>query len=146
MKEIKTYDPVAVKVRTGGPYLSKPPKDEASQNKLGDALREWVKSEDVFAIEDFPISLSMSPNRFYKLAETNEYFADCLDIARKTIGSRLQRGWRERTLDKDYVLRILLLYNDEYKKITLDKMRVIEDSKAQATQFNITMNPIPADK
>lgn len=145
MEEIKTYEAVAIKVRNSGPYLTRPPKTEEAQNILGDEMRQWVVGEETFCLEAFPISKSMSPSRFFKIAESNEYFAECLDFARNVIGIRLQDGWRLRTLDKDYVLRILLLYNTEYKKLTLDKMRVVEDSKNQGNNFSITMHPIPSE-
>jgi hypothetical protein len=71
--------------------VNKPPQDEHEQNVLADELVNWVQNE-VLALEEFPLSKSIAPSRFYSLASSNEYFADALDLARYVIGSRLQRG------------------------------------------------------
>jgi hypothetical protein len=71
----------------------------------------------------------MAPRRFYAIATTNEYFADALDLARYIIGCRLQRGLRDRKLDRDYVLRLLPLYNEDYKDLLLAKVKESEAAK-----------------
>lgn len=110
------------RTRTHRRYVNKPPTDEQKQNKLANELLDWVNNEDSFAIEDFPISKSIAPSRFYQCANDNEYFAEALELARYTIGSKLQKGMREKILPKDYVLRLLPLYNEEYKSLILDKI------------------------
>jgi hypothetical protein len=113
-----------------------PPEDILEQNILADELIEWVQGA-VYAIEEFPISKSMAPSRFYAITNTNEYFADALDLARYIIGCRLQKGLRDKTLDKDYVLRLLPIYNQAYKDLMLTKLK--ESDAARSGKINIIM-------
>ena len=123
----------AVHTRTRRRFVIKPPTDEQEQNELVNELIWWVQKKDSYALEDFPISKSMAPSRFYRCAEDNEYFAEALDFARYTIGSRLQKGLRNKELDKDFVLRLLPLYNREYRSLMLDKIKQSKDEPQSIT-------------
>lgn len=112
-------------------YINKPPTDLEAQNALANEMIQWVARQDSFALEEFPISKRMAPSRFYQCAEDNEYFADALDFARYSISSRLQKGLRTKELEKDYVLRMLPLYNQEYKALIIDKVRQLQEQRQQ---------------
>ncbi len=111
-------------------WLQKPPTDIEEQNALADELLKWV-SNVVYELEDFPISKSMAPTRFYAIASNNEYFAEALDLARYVISSRLQKGLREKTIDKDYVMRMLPIYNQDFRSYMLAKIKQSEDAKSR---------------
>ena len=87
-------------------------------------------SNVVYELEDFPISQSMAPTRFYAIARDNEYFSEALDLARYVISSRLQKGLRDKTLEKDYVLRLLPIYNQDFRNYMLAKIKQTEDLRA----------------
>jgi hypothetical protein len=115
--------------------INKPPQEEQAQNELANEMLDWVDQDESYTLEDFPISKSMAPSRFYRCAMQNEYFAEALDLARYTISSRLQKDLRSKRLDKDYVLRLLPLYNQEYKSLILDKI----DKTKEEQNKNITV-------
>ena len=83
--------------------------------------------------EEFPISKYMAPSRFYAMSETNEYFSDALDLTRYAISARLQKGLRDKTLDKDYVLRLLPIYNIDYKNLILAKVKQSQEARNEKT-------------
>lgn len=118
-------------------YLVKPPQEIEKQNKLVNEMLIWAQKNDSLCLEDFPISKSIAPTRFYACAQDNDYFADALDLARYTISSRLQLGLRDRTLDKNYVLRLLPIYNQEYKFLMFAK---IAKSHEESSVFKIIMS------
>ena len=74
--------PARAHVAPGHRSLTRPPHNEQDQNAIGDAMCAWAHQESSFDIEAFPLSLYMSPPKLWKIAETNEYFADCLKFTR----------------------------------------------------------------
>lgn len=147
---LEVFEPIVTRPmkKRGRPYT--PISDDYDvQCRLGDELMVWSEDEDVYSIEDFPLSKSMSPNKFYKIADTNDYFAGCLDVALQTIGSRLQRGWRDKTLDREYVMRILPLYNIQFKDLVLFRHKLAEENRNAALSgnvFHVNIPVIPALK
>jgi len=127
----------APRARARRRYLVKPPQEIEKQNELVNEMLIWAQKNDSLCLEDFPISKNMAPTRFYACAQDNDYFADALDLARYTISSRLQLGLRDRTLDKNYVLRLLPIYNQEYKFLMFAK---IAKSHEESRGFNIIMS------
>ncbi len=119
-------------------WLQKPPSDIEEQNKLANELIKWV-SDVVYELEDFPISKSMAPTRFYAIAKDNEYFAEALDLARYVISSRLQKGLREKSIDKDYVMRMLPIYNQDFRSYMLAKIKQSEEAKGNKP-FTVMLN------
>lgn len=119
------------------------PRDPDDQNKLGDELVEWIKNTETCVLSDFPLSRSFGPSRFYKIADYNEYFADCLDYARHKIASRLQHGWEDKTLEREYAVRWLPIYDEKFRDLTLQKHRMTEEIRqGVSSSFNITIPSI----
>lgn len=98
-------------------YLNKVPKDKETQNALANEMIEWVgKNSHNFYLGDFPLSKKMSPYRFFKIALSNTYFAECLEFCRyvmlsgmnhvnlkdPTIYTMRQHNEYQRWWDKDY--------------------------------------------
>lgn len=110
-------------------YIRLCPKDPSEQNKLGEEMVHHVLNNEIYALEEFPISLNMAPSWFYRMSENNEHFANCLNLARYIIATRLQNEWRTRKIDKEFALRMLPIYHDEYKEFTLSK--IMKDSQGK---------------
>ena len=130
--------------------LINPPKTIKAQNDLADEFVEWSYRNDSFAIEDFPLSKKMSPTYFYALAFQNEYFLHALDIAKHNIGSRLMSCWRNKTLDREYALKMFPLYNKKYKEYLFEKTSALSNlvSEKNLKNFNIEKKEfiLPKDK
>ena len=142
-KTLWTFDPP----RTGykDPYIAPKeqprtlvpaPTDPVEQNNLGSDLLAWSNTDAAEAIEQFPLNLKMSPYRFYDIAITNPYFADCLDAARAAIGFRRERNARTRKEDSATIMKMQPLYNKEYKSLSLEK------SSAEATKVGTVIQVI----
>lgn len=110
-------------------YIRITPKNAAEQNRLGEEMVHWVFNTHTYALEEFPISLHMAPSYFYRMAETNDYFAHCLNLARMVIAARLQNEWRTKNIEREYALRLLPLYHEEFKEFTLAK--IMRDSQGK---------------
>lgn len=144
-KKLKEYIPEVTKA---GPFLVRVPIDIDIQNHLADEMLIWVQNESVYEIEDFPISKSMAPSRFFALAEMNPYFEESLDVVRMTIANRMVKAWRSGLLHKEFVTRMLPLYHKEFRALSLETRRVIEDSRNAATAaiFNVGIPEIPMSR
>jgi hypothetical protein len=141
-KKLDNVEPTEILPRK---RLKECPHDEESQNRLGNELVDWVIHTDTFTLADFPMSRSLGPSRFYKMARYNEYFADCLDFARHMIAARLQKGWQDKTIDKDYAVRWLPVYDEAFRDMVMQKHRITEETRQAthaASTFNITIPPI----
>lgn len=66
--------------------------DVSLQNRLGNEMMEWADLDDSFVLDAFPLKKRMSPPKFYKMAEQNPYFAECLSYAKSRIGERYHKG------------------------------------------------------
>lgn len=122
--------------------LYRPPEALEEQNKLGTALLEWSKGDDARDIGIFAIKMGINPYRMKKLAETNEYFADCLQMAKYLIGSRMVDAARTREEDGNVNMKLLPLYNQDYKEM-IEQQKQAEGAKV-ATLFNVVMEKIPS--
>jgi len=145
--KLKNYIPEITRT-SGGQFLVRAPTDLDIQNDLGLELKLWATNEDNFEIEDFPISKSIAPSRFFAMAEMNPYFEECLDISRAIIASRLIKSWRTGLLPRDFVIRILPLYHKEFKNLALENRRVVEEARtsSHAAIFHIGIPDITTKK
>lgn len=126
------------------PYLNTPPTALEAQNVMADEMIRWVKSNDVFLLDSFPIALSIAPCRFYALANNNEYFADALNYSRHLIAERMIKMWVKKELDKELVTRLLPIYHQEFREYMMLKIRTSEMAKEDAKQkIQVTYEAIP---
>ncbi len=141
-EDIKVYEPTQIRTPKG----IKPPRDRKSQDELADEMLRFVNDKNVLTLDSFPVSKSMAPTHLYKLADTNEYFALCLELARAMLSDRLIYGWHHGHFQKDFVLRMLPLYNKEYKEMTLQKFKISEEARYQPAVINVMVPPIIAEE
>lgn len=92
------------------------PKDFKTQTKLGTEMIAWLQEhQDVVDLKKFPLSKWMSPYKFYKIAENNPDFAECLEIARSIIATRIGDGWKTSEMNTLYAKEMLPIYDNEYR-------------------------------
>lgn len=110
------------------------PESSMDLQKLANEMLLWVyENEEALAIEDFPLSKRIAPSIYYKQANRDEYFKQALEITRYVIGSRLQKLAREDKIDPRYALKMLPLYNPEYKDFLMGKIESFQKSIGGAT-------------
>lgn len=80
----------------------------AWQNEMANRLVEWADKEDSRLIDAFPLSQHLSPRRFYKIAETNNYFAACLEYAIAKLGERMEDKIKDHPI---HISKALPLYS-----------------------------------
>jgi len=107
------------------PFMHYPPRDTLSQNALADEMVVWSKRDDSINIAAFPISKNINPYRFYKLAEQNDYFKEALQLAKYTIGSRLNKEWHDEKIGSDYAKSFIGIYDPEYKQEYTSKVSLM---------------------
>ncbi|MBY0109522.1 MAG: hypothetical protein K2X90_00200 [Candidatus Babeliaceae bacterium] len=98
------------------PKFRAKPTSEEEYRKLADELVQWAHLPDSLIINNFPLSITMSPQIFHKLAVDSEYFSQAYDIALHTIGSRRERLAQEGIIDKQIFLQTMPLYDINYRK------------------------------
>jgi len=141
-EDIKVYEPSHIRTPKG----IKPPRDKKAQDELANEMLRFVNNDTVLTLDSFPVSKSMAPTHFYKLADDNDYFALCLELAKATLSDRLIYGWHHGRFQKDFVLRILPFYNKEYKEMTMQKFKITEEARYQPAVINVVVPPITAEK
>jgi len=122
-----------------------PPSDEREQNRLGDQLVEWSILSESTKIEDFPLSRRMNPYRFKHIGDDNDYFKDCYEYAQYAIGSRLQEGihTHSETIDRELGMRLLPLYNREYREMQIQLKTPANINQNAGTQY-IVLEKMPS--
>lgn len=111
------------------PILEQIPQAANDIMKLADDLIRWSDDEHNTDIDIFPLSKKMSPEKFYALAENDDYFKDALSYALHCIGSRRFHLAACGLLDKAVVMATLGLYNPAYKNLVKD-LRAKDDVDA----------------
>ena len=105
--------PVVITKRSNNSYCSIPynPQDI---KKLGNEMINWAyDNEDVVNLDLFPLSKRMNPWRFYRVARKNPDFAECLDVARYIISTRIEAGWLNRKFEPSACKVLYPKYNKE---------------------------------
>lgn len=130
------------------PYHNSIPTDKEEQDDLGREMLFWVKNEEVFTIEAFPVSKSMSPTKFFRIGLTNEFFDECIDIATHTIYDRMLKAWRDKKVEKEYVKLLMPLYNEKYRVLMVERHKITENIRQNGggNVFHIITSPIGGNK
>jgi len=123
------------------------PKDEQEQNKLAVELVEWTCSPSSFYIEKFPVSKGISPYRFFKTKHTNDFFAECVELANAICHLNLKEAVHQGDLHYSYVLSMLPVYDGDYKGFMIEKIskKVMEYIKQQQTFACSWLNELKED-
>lgn len=78
------------------------------QNQIGRDLMEWAEKEDSRLLDDFPLSRRLAPQWFYRMALTNNYFAQCLQFAKAKLGTRMEHKVKNHP---SYIAKALPMYS-----------------------------------
>jgi hypothetical protein len=124
-------------------HLSDIPRDEEGQNTLGESLLAAVISGDCTDTGLFAISLGLNPYKFHHIADTNEYFSDCLQTARYYIGAQMIAKAQSREQDGNVNMRLLPLYNTDYRRM-VEEFKASEASKAANAVITVIAQDIPS--
>jgi hypothetical protein len=120
--------------------LYRPPENEHDQNKLADRMLEWARKDDSRHIKLFFVLQGINPYKAFRLCETNEYFASCLQMAKVLVGSRMLDAATTRKEDGSVIMKYLPIVDEEYSQM-LDKQRQAEASKMAV--INLVAENIP---
>jgi hypothetical protein len=83
-------------------------KDKDWQNQIGRDLMEWAETDEARLLDSFPLKRGYSPRRFYKMAESNEFFAECLEYAKARLGEKIEGKLKDNSV---YLFKALPLYS-----------------------------------
>lgn len=112
--------------------LQRLPDSEKDINKLADEMVVWVNEHpEVYKLEEFPLSKMYSPWKFFRLASKYPYFDEALSYANNLIGTRLQNMLVHQGVSQHYVMKMLPLYNTQYRAWKLEERATREAQKAQ---------------
>lgn len=95
---------------------------------LGMELLDWVQDPEALCIDDFPLSRLITPRGFRRAAKECEYLDKCIQIARGIIGNRLTKGVLRNEYDRNFVSKLLPLYNEEYKELQNERIKEVNNS------------------
>jgi hypothetical protein len=111
--------------------LSRVPTDTREQDILGMQLLNEVYFERCSDPGSFAISIGLNPYQFKSMAESNEFFKDCLERANYLIGQQLIRAARSRQEDGRVNMALLMRYDKEYRQM-MEEMKAKEGARAAA--------------
>lgn len=125
-----------------------PPKDPKEIEQLGRELVVFSCDEKNYDLNVFATDRWYSPYRLWKLAESNEFFAYCLEIARSKVASRMRRAACTRAQDSISVFKLLPLIDVEYAQLKREESeRVTRNIEAmrrsEPISINVIAEPIP---
>lgn len=124
-------------------HLSDTPRDQEGQNTLGEALLAAVISGSCTDTGLFAISLGLNPYKFHHIADTNEYFSDCLQTARYYIGAQMIAKAQSREQDGNVNMKLLPLYNADYRRM-VEEFKATEASKSSNAVITVIAQDIPS--
>lgn len=111
--------------------LSRVPSDTREQDALGMQLLNEVYLERCSDPGSFAISLGFNPYQFKAMAESNEFFKDCLERANYLIGQQLIRAARSRQEDGRVNMALLMRYDKDHRQM-MEEMKAKEGARAAA--------------
>jgi hypothetical protein len=116
------------------------PINSKTQNALADEMLVYVDETQILDLDKFPNKLKMSPYRFYKVAESNEYFAEALECAQYIISARIKDGWIHKDFDSKACSELLPEYNQAYRDWVCSKVTMAIQARNQANKTgNLTV-------
>ena len=121
--------------------LAEIPTDPQEQNKLGLYMLNEVRAGRCADPGMFATSLGINPYKFKGIAQDNEYFKDCLEIANYIIGESGYQDALDRKKDGNVFMRKYALYNRDYRQM-VEELKMKESARV-ATQAVVVMERIP---
>jgi hypothetical protein len=105
------------------------PTEIKEQNKLIDECYEYILTNNIKDIDEFPLSKHMSPYRFKRLALNNPYFAEVLELCLYSIGRAIQKDWYEFNCEKSLARDLLWTYKKDYRE---DRKEMAKEAAEEA--------------
>ncbi len=136
-KTNKKPDTLIESARVAFPDLWHAPKESHIQDFHGQQLIEFAQLDTTYNLDKYPLSKGYNPYRFWKIAETNQFFKDCLESAQLIVADRMKEDWRKRD-QKDYAKEMLPVYDQNYANA--------KKPKEQTEQTKVQYVVIPSDK
>jgi cytidylate kinase len=118
------------------------PGDVKKQNELGRDLVEWARVETNNIIQQFANERHISLSKLLKLAQKNEYFGECLEIAKETICARHEQRLLDDRVYNHKMLNALnpILIEAEERKAAAKVQAAVETSyKIQKEEVRLTI-------
>lgn len=122
---------------------NKVPKATDEQNELAHEMHDYYFDPKHRAIDisTFPINHRFAPSKFFRIAETNEHFADILEQCRKKIALNLINLIRDDPEHKSLYNKLLPLYHEEFREYEMAR-RFAFDKKMAEANGKITIETI----
>lgn len=144
-RQAAPIDPVIQAELINAPKLTYVPKDKATQNKLADELVAWCRLSDSLTINGYPLSKGYNPYRFFKVAQSNEYFSDQVGTAKALIIDRLENGLHAGKYDRSVFNMRLPLYDIEHRKREIENIKLSRPSEITNRAENFRIEIAPAE-
>lgn len=113
------------------------------ENRLGDEIEEWSYKSDSVDIDEFFSAKRLPKSKCLKIAKSNEYFSDRLEIAYTNIAMRLKRNTRDDKLIPIYCFKILPQYDAEYRDMQISRVTKITEQLKQ-NKIEISLQAMPS--
>jgi len=89
---------------------------EEEYRKVADDLLRFAQKESSLDMDEFPVSLMISPKSFAAFSEHSEYFAIAYDTAMCLMGDRLKRLANEGAEDQGFALEMQSFHDYKHRK------------------------------
>lgn len=122
-------------------HLCDIPTDAREQDKLGLHMLNEVRAGKYDDPRMVAVDLGINPYKFIHIADDNEFFRDCLDIANLFIGHQLKMRARTREEDGNVNMKLLALYDKDYRRLQEDLRQKEAARMANATTIVVERVP-----
>ncbi len=124
-----------------------PPKDDKEIEELGRELLKFARNPNNLEINTFATDRWYNPYRLWKLADTNEFFRDCLEMAKSIMSDRKRVAACTREQDSASVFKLLPLIDVEYAQLRREESERVTRNiealrKREDVVFKIVAEPI----
>jgi hypothetical protein len=119
------------------------PTEQKALKDIGDSMLEWVLQPEVYCLDAFAIRECYSPKELKKRSTEDPYLGAVFDFCRAVLAKRLQDGWRDNLIDKDYAKTFLWRYDDEYRAMVDEKVKATINAFGNKQERFIIMERAP---
>jgi hypothetical protein len=127
--------------------LNAVPNIQEDIEKLADEMLDWAYKPGSYDPLEFINSKYFVPSRFYKLAETNEYFCDALEVMRSRVTENLVKIWMADGYKERIVTRLLPFNSPQWKEDLQSRFSAVsginERLKEKLQAVQVVMESIP---
>lgn len=112
---------------------------EDEYRKMADDLLTFALKESSLDINTYPLGLMINPKDFATFVEHSPYFADAYNTALRIIGARIKRLMYQGTIDRQFALEMLPLYDPEFRQYLHEKKQKGDAAPGQTRFITIEM-------